>query len=303
MENRSVAVRVPATTANLGPGFDCLGMALDWWNDVCISTAPRPAVSITGDGASSLSGSEDNLVYRAARVAFDAAGEEPAPLSISCNNRIPLARGLGSSAAAIVGGLVAANSLCSRPLDRDCLLDLAVEMEGHGDNVAPALLGGCRIVASDEGRIVTDSVPFAPALMAVVFVPDVPMVTTEARAVLPEMVSRQEAVYNLGRTALLVNGLSTGRMDMLKVATQDRLHQPARQNIFPAMKYIIRAALDAGAVGAFLSGGGSSVLALATSRAMTIGYEMANAADKVGVSGDLRVTRPTTLGAHVASTE
>ena len=303
MENRFVAVRVPATTANLGPGFDCLGMALDWWNDVCISTAPRSAVSITGDGASSLSESEDNLVYRAARVAFDAAGEEPGPLSISCRNRIPLARGLGSSAAAIVGGLVAANALCSRPLDRECLLALAVEMEGHGDNVAPALLGGCRIVARDEGRIVTDSVPFAPALMAVVYVPDIPMATAEARAVLPEMVSRQEAVYNLGRTALLVNGLSTGRMDMLKVATQDRLHQPARQDIFPAMKYIIRAALDAGAVGAFLSGGGSSVLALATSRAMTIGYEMANAADKVGVSGDLRVTRPTTLGAHVVSTE
>ena len=116
MENRSVAVRVPATTANLGPGFDCLGMALDWWNDVCISPASRPAVQIEGEGEGSLSAAEDNLVYRAASAAFDAAGEEPAPLSIACRNRIPLARGLGSSAAAIVGGLVAGNALCSRPL-------------------------------------------------------------------------------------------------------------------------------------------------------------------------------------------
>ena len=303
MENRTVSVRVPATTANLGPGFDCLGMALDWWNDVCMSTASRPAVLIAGDGADTLSASEDNLVYRAARVAFDAAGEETVPLSISCRNRIPLARGLGSSAAAIVGGLVAANALCRRPLDRECLLDLAVEMEGHGDNVSPALLGGCQVVVRDEGRTISDAVPLPPDLMAVVFVPDVPMATREARAILPDMVSREEAVYNLGRTALLVNGLATGRVDKLKVATRDRLHQPARQSIFPAMKYIIRAALDAGAAGAFLSGGGSSVLALATSRAMTIGYEMTNAADKVGISGDLKVTRPTPLGAHVVSTE
>ncbi len=303
MENRSVAVRVPATTANLGPGFDCLGMALDWWNDVCISPSSRPAVNVRGEGEGSLSAAEDNLVYRAARAAFDAAGEEPAPMSIACRNRIPLARGLGSSAAAIVGGLVAANALCRRPLDQDGLLDIAVEMEGHGDNVAPALLGGCQVVVHDEGRVVSDSVPFPPHLMAVVFVPDVPMATSQARSVLPEMVSRQEAVYNLGRTALLVNGLSTGRADKLRVATQDALHQPARQAIFPAMKYVIRAALDAGAAGAFLSGGGSSVMALTTARPMTVGYEMINAADKVGVSGDIRVTSPTTLGAHVVSME
>ena len=110
-------------------------------------------------------------------------------------------------------------------------------------------------------------------------------------------------MYNLGRTALLVNSLATGRVDRLRVATQDMLHQPARQEIFPAMKYVIRAALDAGAAGAFLSGGGSSVMALTTSRPMTVGYEMINAADKVGISGDIRVTSPTTLGAHVVSME
>ncbi len=303
MDNRTVSVRVPATTANLGPGFDCLGMALDWWNDVCMSVSPSPTVRIEGEGAGSLSAAEDNLVYRAARAAFHAAGEEPPALSIQCRNRIPLARGLGSSAAAIVGGLVAANALCRRPLAQDCLLSLAVEMEGHGDNVSPALLGGCQLMARDEGRVITDAVSLPPDLMAVVLVPDAPMATREARAVLPEMVSREEAVYNLGRVALLVNGLSTGRLDKLRVATQDRLHQPARQAIFPAMKYVLRAALDAGAVGAFLSGGGSSVLALATSRPMTIGYEMINAADKVGVSGSLKVTRPSDIGAHVVSTE
>ena len=303
MDNRTVSIRVPATTANLGPGFDCLGMALDWWNDVCMSVSLSPAIHIEGEGADSLSAAEDNLVYRAACAAFEAAGEEPPALSVWCRNRIPLARGLGSSAAAIVGGLVAANALCRRPLDQECLLNMAVEMEGHGDNVSPALLGGCQIVVRDEGHIITDAAPLPPDLMAVVLVPDAPMATSEARAVLPEMVSREEAVYNLGRAALLVNSLSTGRLDNMKVATQDRLHQPARQAIFPAMKYVLRAALDAGAVGAFLSGGGSSVLALATSRPMTIGYEMINAADKVGVSGSLKVTRPSPIGAHVVSTE
>jgi len=303
MERRQVTVRVPATTANLGPGFDCLGMALDWWNDVYMSVSLAPEVRVLGEGADTLSAAEDNLVYSSAQAVFSEAGEYSPTLSILCENRIPLARGLGSSAAAIVGGLVAANALCSHPLDQQCLLDMAVRLEGHADNVTPALLGGCQVVVQDGNKVISDTVPIAPELRAIVFVPDMPMPTKNARAVLAEKVTREDAVYNLGRVAMLVNSLSSGRLENLRVATQDRLHQPAREKILPAMKYIILAAQGAGASGVFLSGGGSSVLALATSRFMTIGYEMVNAADKLGFSGSLKVTCPSSLGAHVISTE
>ncbi|MFH1559795.1 MAG: homoserine kinase [Chloroflexota bacterium] len=303
MERRQVTVRVPATTGNLGPGFDCLGMALDWWNDVRMDVSPSLEIRILGEGADTLSTTEDNLVFRAAQALFREAREDPPTLSILCKNRIPLARGLGSSAAAIVGGIMAANTLCSRPLAQQSLLQLAARLEGHADNVAPALFGSCQVVAQDEDKIISDTVLLPPDLMAVVFVPDVPMATQEARAILPGMVSREDVVYNLGRVALLVNALSTRRFENLRVATQDRLHQPAREKMFPAMKHIFRAAQDAGALGVFLSGGGSSVLALATSSAITIGREMSDAAGKAGVSGSLKIVRLSSLGAHVVSTE
>ena len=303
MERHQVTVQVPATTANLGPGFDCLGMALELWNDVRMNVSASPEVRVLGEGADILSTAKDNLVYRAAQALFREAREDPPSLSILCNNQIPLARGLGSSAAAIVGGLMAANAMCTRPLSQQCLLHLAVSLEGHADNVTPALLGGCQVVVRDGDRVIADTVPLPPDLTTVIFVLDAPMSTKEARAVLPGSVAREDAVYNLGRVALLVNALSSGQLENLRVATQDRLHQHAREKIFPAMKYIFRAAEDAGALGVFLSGGGPSVLALATSRAMTIGYEMANAADKVGVPGDIKIIRPSIQGAHVVSAE
>jgi homoserine kinase len=262
-----------------------------------------PEIRILGEGADTLSTTEDNLVFRAAQALFREAGEAPPSLSILCKNQIPLARGLGSSAAAIVGGLMAANTLCSRPLTQQCLLRLAVSLEGHADNVTPALLGGCQVVVQDGDRVISDTVPLPPDLSTILFVPDVPMATQKARAILPGTVAREDAVYNLGRVALLVNSLSSGQLENLRVATQDRLHQPAREKMFPAMKYVFRAALDAGALGVFLSGGGPSILALSTSRAMTIGYEMANAADKVGFPGSLKITRPSSLGAHIVSAE
>jgi homoserine kinase len=301
MEQRKVTVRVPATSGNLGPGFDCLGIALDWWNDVRMSVSPEPKVIVMGEGSDTLSSVEDNLIYSSAQTLLREACEDPPFLYIECENRIPLARGLGSSAAAIVGGLVAANALCDHPLDQRCLLDMAVRLEGHADNVTPALLGGCQAVVHDGDRVVANTVPVAPELRAVVFVPDLPMSTRGARAVLAEQVTREDAVFNLGRVAMLVNSLSSGRTENLRIATQDRLHQPAREKIFPAMKYIFRAAQDAGAAGVFLSGGGSSILALATSNFMTIGFEMANAADKMGLSGNTTVTSPSSLGAHLVS--
>ena len=251
MSYHRVTVRVPATTANLGPGFDCLGLALGMWNTVRLEIGP-PGVAISGEGADSLSRGEDNLVLRAIAAAFQEAALPMPRLRLRCHNTIPLGRGLGSSAAAVVGGLVAANTLCGEPLGQQALLRLATSLEGHPDNVAAALLGGCCIVVQDGERLVTSAVPIPSWLRAVVFIPDTAMPTREARAVLPPQVSRQDAVYNMGRVALLVNALATGKAEDLRVATQDALHQPARRRLFPAMERVIQAGLAAGALGAFL---------------------------------------------------
>ncbi|MDA1347271.1 MAG: homoserine kinase [Chloroflexi bacterium] len=296
----SLTVRVPATSANMGPGFDCLGLALDFWNEVRVDLGGS-GLQVTGEGEGSLSLGKHNLVHEGISLAFAEAGQPMPRIGVRCHNEIPLGRGLGSSSAAVVGGLVAGNELCGRPLSQDRLLELAAQTEGHPDNSAAALLGGCQIVVQDGDRLVTATVPVPEGLRAVLFIPDMPMPTEHARGLLPPIVDRSDAVFNTGRTALLVSAFFSGDLSKLRVATQDRLHQPARETIFPAMKNIIKSALDAGALGVFLSGAGSTVLALATDRELTIGYEMADAAAKSGIDGTLKVTRPTTTGAHVAA--
>ena len=298
-----VTVRVPATTANMGPGFDCLGMALDIWNTIVIeqadATTDAERVSVSGEGRDILSTGDDNLVYRCFGRVFEGMGLPVPQAQIRCENEIPLARGLGSSAAAVAGGLLAGSALSGANLSRKRILELAAEIEGHPDNAAAAVMGGCRIIVSHGEGFLAQMVNVPDELKAVLFVPNVPMPTEEARGLLPQMVDRQDAVFNIGRTALLVNAFASGNLEYLGVATEDMLHQPARQRIFFPMKNIFRAAMSAGALGVFLSGAGSSVLALARDREYTIGYEMADAAMKSGIEGVIKVTQPTTLGAHV----
>ena len=298
--SQRVNVRVPATTANLGPGFDCLGMALDVWNRVQFQLAEEQGVQVMGAGEGSLSTGQDNLVYRAAERYFQEAGLSMPSMAITCWNEIPLARGLGSSSAAIVGGLLGASVLAGeQETDLDRLWGLAVEMEGHPDNVTPALFGGCQIVVRDQDALVRAPVPVPEELRAVLFIPETLMSTEQARGVLSAKVSREDAVYNIGRVALLINALSAGRVDDLRVATQDRLHQPARQELLPVMRLLFRSALDAGALGVFLSGAGSTVLALTQGSELTVAYEMADAANKAGIPGEVKVTRPSVEGAQV----
>ena len=221
------------------------------------------------------------------------------PLSVRCHNDIPATRGLGSSSAALVSGLTIGNELCGGQLEQDDLLQIAASIEGHPDNVAPAIYGGMQIAVSHDDRVVSAPVPVPDELSAVLYVPNVPMPTEEARGLLKSEVPRSDAVFNIGRAALLVSAMATGELDRLDIATDDRLHQPARQTIFFPMNNIIRAARGAGALGAFLSGAGSTVLALATEKEFTIGYEMADAAVKSGLDGEVRITRPTDQGVHV----
>ena len=304
-----IRVKAPATTANMGPGYDCLGLALDIWNtlEIEVLKGGEPVVEVTGEGADELGTGCDNLIYRAMEFLFQDVGEDMPAVRINCDNAIPIARGMGSSAAAIAGGLVAANYLCSQEYTANDLLEMAATIEGHPDNVAAAVLGGMQLVImdqTDEGnRLYTVPLNVPPELHAVVFVPQVRISTKDARAVLPEKVSMADAVHNMGRVGLLVAAMATNHPEYLTVATQDRIHQPYRQPLFPAMKVIFQAALDAGAMGVFLSGSGSTVLALTKGREMTVAYEMAEAARQASVEGNVSVTQPTVRGAHLIDQE
>src|SRR2546426_2907358 len=243
----SIDVRVPATSANLGPGFDVLGLALGLYNDIVYEEAERVVVTIEGEGAGRLDAGNDNVVARAARMVYQTAGRRFPGAAIRCVNRIPTARGLGSSAAAWVGGLIAANAALGSPLDRDAILALACRAEGHPDNVAAALLGGLTVSCAVGQRVVAVSLPVPAEVTWVVLVPEAQSSTREARALLSSTVSRVDAVFNLQRMGLLLAALGTGQTDLLGLGMEDRLPQPQRLPLFPWMATERRAALEPGA--------------------------------------------------------
>ena len=297
-----IVVRVPASTANLGPGFDTLGLALSLWNTLRVGWSDAPSVTVHGEGEGRLPTGARNLTYRAAARLLDEAGAGGRHLAIESWQDVPLSRGLGSSSCAIAGGIYAANALLGYPLEPHRLLELAAKIEGHPDNVAPALMGGMTIAVRDGDAIHAVPVPVPENLQCVVFIPERPLSTKKAREVLPATVSLEDAVHNVGRTALLVAAFALDRPEYLRLATEDRLHQPQRRAVFREMKVIFESALRAGARGVFLSGAGSSVVALTTrgeNRAFTIGAEMTDAADKSGLPGTFRVLEPSPAGAEV----
>jgi homoserine kinase len=260
-------------------------MALDMWNELTI-TRGEFSVSTVGEGADLLPQDTRNLIVTGVNAVFNHIGETIPDLEYQCNNVIPFARGMGSSSAAIVSGLVAGSAISGADLSKEELTIIAADIEGHPDNVAPAIYGGCTVgVRNGADKWIVDQVKIPEGLHAVLFVPEIQTNTNESRAVLPDLISRTDAVFNIGRAALLVNALSSGRLELLKYATDDRIHQPHRTQAFKAMPHLIEAAIKGGAHGAFLSGAGPSVLALATGREVTISYEMAETARTHGVDG------------------
>jgi homoserine kinase len=283
-----VRVRVPASSANLGPGFDALALALALYNEVELEESDRVSVTVEGEGAGRLDPGRANVVARGAAMAFEAAGRVFRGATIRCVNRIPLGRGLGSSAAAWVGGLVGANALLGSPLDRSALVTLAAQAEGHPDNVAAALLGGLTVSCSTPGQVVAVALPVPPAIAWVVLVPDTESATREARAVLPETVPRADAVFNVQRACLVLAALWAGRQDLLEVAMHDRLHQPYRLRLFPWLTAVEAAARQAGALGCVLSGAGSAILAAARDSAEGVARAMEGALRASGTTGRAR---------------
>ena len=303
MSLRNVTVKVPATTANLGPAFDCVGMALDLFNSVTLTVSDKVSFAISGEGEKFLPKGADNRIFKAIQSVYSEINKPVPTLAISCVNQIPLVRGLGSSSAAALSGLAAANALEGDPLSRERILEMAVEIEGHPDNVAPALLGGCQIVVQNGDKIVTSAVKVADGLRAVLFIPDFQMSTSKARSLLAKDVSRKDAIFNMGRTALLCNALATGDWCSLKTATEDRLHQQARESMFPAMPKIISASLEAGAHGAFLSGAGPTIIALASDKYAEIAIAMTQEAERANVNGKTMTLSLSALGTHTSHQE
>ncbi len=274
-----VRVSAPATSANLGPGFDVLGLALDLVDVFEVwETGTDVSIEIDGEGADSVPRDRDNLFYVTLQKYFAEAGHQSHGLLIREHNQIPLARGLGSSAATIVAALLAARAISGHAMDSTGLLDLAVSLEGHPDNVAAALHGGLVMVAdAGEGRYLSRSLEWSERLGAALFIPDLQLATQSARQVLPDQYSRADVVHNLGRLALLVAAIKDARIEDLRVATQDRLHQPHRAALVPGLAEIIAAANEAGAAGAFLSGAGPTVLAFHDRQAEGLGDRVATA--------------------------
>lgn len=298
-----VRVRVPATIANLGPAFDVLGIAVSLYNTVELVPSSETRVEVHGEGEGRLPDDARNLVHRAAAVVAAECGR-PAVFQIRCRNDIPLARGLGSSAAAIVGGVVAANAAFDRPLDDGVLLRLAVGMEGHPDNVAPALLGGAVVCGLSAGDVVTARLTPAWTAAFVIAVPSFTLSTEEARRRLPLSVPFSDAAGNVARTAALVVSLLTGRTDLLGYAMGDALHQPYRSALIPGMESVFRAARRAGAYGAALAGSGPSILALAPpDRAEAVGEAMIQGFRDGGASARALTLRVDETGAAVTEEE
>ncbi|WP_199305921.1 homoserine kinase [Pseudanabaena sp. FACHB-2040] len=263
----SVKVTVPATTANIGPGFDCLGAALTLYNQFQFTLLEAPAgtvkVDVTGTEAGRVTTDSSNLAYKAFVQAYEKLQQPVPALNIAIQLGVPLARGLGSSSTAIVGGLLGANHLAGQPFSPADLVALATEIEGHPDNVVPALVGGCQLAAASEsGQWILSEVPWHPDIVPVVAIPDFELSTEAARSVLPQSYSRADAIFNMAHLGLLLRGLATGDGAWLREALCDRIHQPYRKALIPGYDKVTAAALAAGAHGLVISGAGPTLLAL-----------------------------------------
>ena len=309
LDGRRVRVDVPASSANLGAGYDCLAVALDLSNRVEVEVRgwSRGQVELTvdGEGANELTADRDNRVVQGVEAALrEVRGELPDGVGwrIETRNDIPLARGLGSSAAATVAGLVAGNALLGEPLTSADLLRLATGIEGHPDNAAAALLGGFTVSAQTEEGVEALRFDAPRDLRAVLFVPDLRLSTDEMRKVLPDTVPRADAVSNVTRVAVGVAGIATGRLDLLKVLTVDRLHEPYRAEVFSQLPRFVADARAAGALGACLSGAGSTIIAFTDTVSGVTRIESAfrAAAADTELAGRIEVVAPRNTGAKLA---
>lgn len=291
-----IKIRVPATSANLGPGFDCLGLALDIWNEVSFEEADETIYYVTGEGAEKLNHRPKNLLTDSFKRVYEISGQSLKGINIQTHNNILHSSGLGSSAAAIVAGIYGANEMLGKPMDTNALLKLAAEIEGHPDNVAAALLGGLVVSATTENEIITRRYE-VPALTIVIVKPDVRWQTHMARSVLPKSVSRADVIFNIGRTAFVIDALRNGDLDLLQKVMADRIHQSYRLKHIPAGMAAYKTARQFGA--AALSGAGPSIICFVPQEnAEPAKEKIIDIFSKQGIESQGLITKPSTLGTH-----
>lgn len=292
----NITVKVPATSANLGPGFDALGLALDLWNESTFEPADDFTVYIEGEGKGRISQGRNNLIIRAALKLAEHVSSELSPFVVRCINRIPIGSGLGSSAAATLTGLLAANALTGATLSQEDILHLASGIEGHPDNIAPALLGGLIVSTEGEGKIIARKLPVAPLSITVV-VPDFRFPTRQARKALPHKVRLKDAVQNISRAILVADAFRTGDLSQLGEAMSDVLHQPYRLPLIPGARAAMRAAQAEGAAVA-LSGAGPSLIAFSSRAEAGPGEVMKQAFKDAGLHARIFPLQVSDKGAH-----
>ena len=255
-----IFVKVPATSANVGAGFDSLGLAVSMYNTVTFEESDRLEIS-SCDGTIVPTG-QSNLVYRSVKAVFDQLDEKLPGLKITQTNAIPMARGLGSSSACIVAGILGANAMLGNRLTHRQMLTMATAIEGHPDNVAPAMLGGFVTSAYDEGQVYSVKKNISEDLAFAAFIPNFKLLTEKARAALPAQVSHKDAVYNLSRAALATAAFCDGEYELLRVATKDKLHQQYRLPLIPGGEEIFELAHELGAYAVYISGAGPTIMAV-----------------------------------------
>lgn len=306
-----VKVRVPATTANIGPGFDCLGLALPIYNEITIEETVMPGsgieINIINDNNDDLlyiPTDENNIVYKAVELLYNSIGMSPSELKITINTNIPVAKGLGSSASVIIGGLIAANELLGRPADEAALLSIATEVEGHPDNVAPAILGGFIISSQeDDGSIIYRKLSWPESWNIMVCIPDYELATDISRSILPQEVKMKDAVFNLKRMGMLIHAVHTEDDKLMKFALQDRLHQQYRKKLVPGLDSIIENLKSfENVLGCVLSGAGPSVLIISKgNNTEPIKEVVQKTWQDLNVRTDILNMKPTLEGATIIS--
>jgi len=299
-----VHVTVPATTANLGPGFDALGLALNLWNeaDFVATDDNKITLTVSGEGEGKLPLNADNAIAEAALQIYELTGKHCTGLHIDCLNRVPLSSGMGSSSAAMLTGMLGANALLGNPLTDEEILKLAIETEGHPDNVAPAMLGGLVGSIVHEQRVFSMRLPAKAnhgSIHATVVLPDFDFPTKQARAILPKQVERKDAIYNISRAVLVTEALRTGDLELLGIAMKDSLHQPYRLPLIPGAIAALEAGKKAGASAVALSGAGPSLIAFSSKEESGIGTAMKRAFESAGLSARIFELETSYEGAEV----
>ncbi len=301
-----LTITVPATTANLGPGFDCLGAALNLYNHFTFSilsdSEANFLITVTGTEADRVSRDETNLLYQSFLKFYQHLGQTPPKIQMEIQLGVSLARGLGSSATAIIGGLVGANVLAGQPLSTTEILDLAIAIEGHPDNVAPALLGKCQLSVNNGEKWQIIPLDWHPNLVPVVAIPDFELSTEMARSVLPQTYSRADTIFNVAHLALLIKAIESGRGDWLQIAMEDKIHQPYRQSLIKGYESVKIAAIEAGAYNLVISGAGPTVLAIThPDQSLNVKNAIATAWQNHGITAIVSALQIDTQGARITS--